>query len=63
VIFVKCGEYDVVYTLPKEGRYRMWIRIYGKDVQDSPYQITCLPPPDIRKRKRRVHKSSRRGSH
>jgi len=49
VIFVKCGEYDVVYTLPKEGRYRMWIRIYGKDVQDSPYQITCLPPPDIRR--------------
>ena len=33
------GEYDIVYTLPKEGIYRMWIRIYGKDIQDSPFQV------------------------
>ena len=49
VIFVKCGEYDIVYTLPKEGRYRMWIRIYAKDIQDGPFQITCLPAQDIRR--------------
>lgn len=34
------GEYDIVYTLPSEGRYRMWIRIYGKDIQDSPFQVS-----------------------
>ena len=33
------GEYDIVYSLPKEGRYRMWIRIYGTDIQDSPFQV------------------------
>ena len=33
------GEYDIVYSLPKEGIYRMWIRIYGKDIQDSPFQV------------------------
>jgi len=49
VISLKSGEYDIVYTLPKEGRYRMWIRIHAKDVQESPFQITCLPPEDIRR--------------
>jgi hypothetical protein len=33
------GEYDIVYSLPKEGQYRMWIRIYGTDIQDSPFQV------------------------
>jgi hypothetical protein len=33
------GEYDIVYSLPKEGQYRMWIRIYDKDIQDSPFQV------------------------
>ena len=33
------GEYDIVYSLPSEGRYRMWIRIYGRDIQDSPFQV------------------------
>ena len=46
---MKSGKYDIVYTLPKEGRYRMWIRIYAKDVQDSPFQITCLPAEDTRR--------------
>ena len=46
---MKSGEYDIVYTLPKEGRYRMWIRIYAKDVQDSPFQMTCLPAEDTRR--------------
>ena len=39
------GEYDIVYSLPSEGRYRMWIRVHGRDVQDSPFQVTrgtCL---------------------
>ena len=49
VIFVKCGEYDIVYTLPKEGRYRMWIRIFAKDIQDGPFQLTCLPSEDTRR--------------
>ena len=22
------GEYDVVYSLPREGRYRVWVRVY-----------------------------------
>jgi len=44
----EAGEYDIVYSLPKEGRYRMWIRIYGIDIQDSPFQITCLPDEDTR---------------
>ena len=34
------GEYDIVYSLPSEGRYRMWIRVHGRDVQDSPFQVT-----------------------
>ena len=25
------GEYDVVYSLPREGRYRVWVRVYGRD--------------------------------
>ena len=33
------GEYDIVYSLPKEGRYRLWIRICGQDVKDSPFQV------------------------
>ena len=33
------GEYDIVYSLPKEGRYRLWIRIFGQDVKDSPFQV------------------------
>ena len=33
------GEYDIVYSLPKEGRYRMWIRLFGQDIQDSPFQV------------------------
>lgn len=37
------GEYDLLYTLPKEGRYRMWIRVYSIDVKDSPFQISCVP--------------------
>ena len=49
VIFLKCGEYDIVYTLPKEGRYRMWIRIHGKDIEDGPFHITCLPTDDTRR--------------
>ena len=36
----EAGEYDIVYSLPKEGRYRMWIRIYGIDIQDSPFQVS-----------------------
>ena len=37
------GEYDIVYSLPSEGRYRMWSRIHGRDVQDSPFPCdTCL---------------------
>ena len=36
------GEYDIVYSLPKEGRYRTWIRIYGTDIQDSPFQVNKL---------------------
>jgi len=43
------GEYDIVYSLPKEGRYRMWIRLFGQDIQDSPFQITCLPDEDTRR--------------
>ena len=45
------GEYDIVYSLPSEGRYRMWIRIYGKDIQDSPFQVTCLPEEDNNSRR------------
>ena len=37
------GEYDIVYSLPSEGRYRMWIRIYGRDIQDSPFQVITSP--------------------
>ena len=33
------GEYEVVYNLPKEGRYKMWIRIYDQDIKDSPFQV------------------------
>ena len=45
------GEYDVVYSLPKEGRYKMWIRVHGVDVQDSPFQVELevkqfLPSPE-----------------
>ena len=36
------GEYDIVYSLPSEGRYRMWIRIYGRDIQDSPFQVRII---------------------
>ena len=36
------GEYDVVYSLPKEGRYKMWIRVHGVDVQDSPFQVELV---------------------
>jgi len=43
------GEYDIVYSLPSEGRYRMWIRIYAIDIQDSPFQLTCLPDEDTRR--------------
>ena len=34
------GEYDIEYSLPSEGRYRMWIRVHGKDIQDSPFQVS-----------------------
>jgi len=48
IVAGESGEYDVVYSLPKEGRYKMWIRVYGEDIQDSPFQITCLPDEDSR---------------
>ena len=46
VLAGETGEYDIVYCLPSEGRYRMWIRILGQDIQDSPFQLTCLPDED-----------------
>jgi hypothetical protein len=39
VVAGEAGEYDVVYSLPKEGRYKMWIRVLGADVQGSPFQV------------------------
>ena len=39
---VSCGEYDIVYTLPREGRYKVWVRIYGWDIGASPFIVTCL---------------------
>ena len=39
VVAGDCGEYDVVYSLPKEGRYRMWVRVLGQDVKGSPFQV------------------------
>ena len=52
------GEYDIVYSLPTEGRYRMWIRIYGKDIQDSPFQVTCLPEQQPDRRNVRSYSAS-----
>jgi len=49
VVAGEAGEYDIVYSLPKEGRYKMWIRVYGCDVQDSPFQVTCLPDEEVRR--------------
>ena len=39
VVAGEAGEYDIVYSLPKEGRYKMWIRVHGVDIQDSPFQV------------------------
>ena len=35
------GEYDIVYSLPSEGRYRMWIRykIISDIFHESRYQL------------------------
>ena len=68
------GEYDIVYSLPSEGRYRMWIRVHGRDVQDSPFQVTratclcgstrgtaqvtCLPEEDSSRRTVRSYSAS-----
>ena len=68
------GEYDIVYSLPSEGRYRMWIRVHGRDVQDSPFQVTrgtwlcgsrlstaqvtCLPENDSSRRTVRSYSAS-----
>ena len=43
VISVSSGEYDILYSLPKEGRYKVWVRIYKTDVRNSPFIVTCLP--------------------
>ena len=43
VIPVSCGEFDIVYSLPKEGRYKVWVRIYKMDVKNSPFIVTCVP--------------------
>ena len=52
------GEYDIMYSLPSEGRYRMWIRIYGQDIQDSPFTLTCLPDSDPARRNVRSYSAS-----
>ena len=42
VIAVSSSEFDIVYSLPREGRYRVWVRIYSWDVKNSPFIVTCL---------------------
>ena len=49
VILVSSGEYDIVYSLPREGRYKVWVRIYNWDVRTSPFVVTCVS--DARNRK------------
>ena len=51
VVSVSAGEYDIVYTLPREGRYRVWVRIYGWDIRDSPFIVTCLADSSFSSRK------------
>ena len=48
---VSCGEYDIVYTLPREGRYKVWVRIYGWDIGASPFIVTCLQDSSLAARK------------
>ena len=43
VIRLSSGEFDIVYSLPREGRYKVWVRIYKMDVKNSPFIVTCLP--------------------
>lgn len=48
---VSSGEYDIVYTLPREGRYKVWVRIYGWDIGASPFIVTCLQDSSLTTRK------------
>ena len=43
VVRVSSGEFDILYSLPREGRYKVWVRIYKMDVKNSPFIVTCLP--------------------
>ena len=52
------GEYDVSYSLPCEGRYRLWLRVLGRDIRDSPWQVTCLPAQPAPRRALRSYSAS-----
>ena len=43
VVPVSSGEFDIIYSLPREGGYKVWVRIYKMDVKNSPFIVTCLP--------------------
>ena len=43
---LRCGVVchgHIISYLYQEGRYKMWIRISGVDVQDSPFQVVASP--------------------
>ncbi|XP_022244408.1 tripartite motif-containing protein 2-like isoform X1 [Limulus polyphemus] len=35
----KNGSYDVIYTVTEEGHYKLAIKLFGKDIKGSPYQV------------------------
>ncbi|XP_076344976.1 tripartite motif-containing protein 2-like isoform X2 [Tachypleus tridentatus] len=39
VIAQKNGSYDLIYTVSEEGHYKLTIKLFGKDIKGSPYQV------------------------
>lgn len=39
----KNGTYDITYSIPKEGTYELFIKVFGQPIKGSPFKVKALP--------------------
>ncbi|XP_014767947.1 tripartite motif-containing protein 2 isoform X2 [Octopus bimaculoides] len=39
----KNGTYDITYSIPKEGTYEMFIKVFNQPIKGSPFKVKALP--------------------